>query len=96
MGYRACVEYISWSTRTEKECNAKQGTELLEVVAKTIRDGGKVEITRNLIKGAVIIQIDGTSHRLLGTDVSYSLQRPMTDTEIMEEGLRIGVWATRK
>ena len=47
MGYKAMVEYTSWNSHTEEECTDKQAAELFELVAKTARDGGKVEIRRN-------------------------------------------------
>lgn len=95
-GYKAMVEYTSWNSRTEEECTDKQAAELFELVAKTARDGGKVEIRRNHVRGTVIAHIDGTSRTVRGMDIYYFLQRNMTEAEIMEESIRSGLWVTRK
>jgi len=95
-GYKAMVEYTSWNSHTEEACTDKQATELFELVAKTARGGGKVEIRRNHVRGTVIAHIDGTSRTVRGMDIYYFLQRNMTEAEIMEESIRSGLWVTRK
>ena len=96
MGYKAMVEYTSWNSHTEEECTDKQAAELFELVAKTARDGGKVEIRRNHVRGTVIAHVDGTSRNVCGMDIYYFLQRNMTEAEIMEESIRSGLGVTRK
>lgn len=96
MGYKAMVEYTSWNAHTERECNEKQSAELFELVAKTAREGGKVEIRRNHVRGTVIAHVDGTSHQYRGNDLYYFLQREMTEAEIMEESIRSGLWVNKQ
>lgn len=96
MGYKAVVEYTSWNAHTERECNEKQSAELFDLVAKTAREGGKVEIRRNHVRGTVIAHVDGTSHTYRGTDTYYFLQREMTEAEIMEESIRSGLWVNKQ
>lgn len=96
MGYKAMVEFTSWNGHTEDECGDKQATELFDLVAKTAREGGKVEIRRNHVRGTVIVHIDGTSRNVRGMDIYYFLQRNMTEAEIMEESIRSGLWVTRR
>ena len=95
MGYKAMVEFTSWNSYTEHECNAKQSAELFELVAKTAREGGRVEIRRNHVRGTVIAHVDGTSYRYRGSDFYYFLQREMTEAEIMEESIRSGLWVSK-
>lgn len=96
MGYKAMVAYTSWNSNTEKECNASQSAELFKLVAKTAREGGKVEIRRNHVRGTVIAHVDGTTHQTRGTELYYFLQRKMTEAEIMEESVRSGLWANKQ
>ena len=96
MGYKAMVEYTSWNSHTERECNAKPSAELFELVAKTAKEGGKVEIRRNHVRGTVIAHVDGTAHQHRGTDCYYFLQREMTEAEVMEESIRSGLWVNKK
>ena len=95
MGYKAMVEYISWNSRSEKECNARQSAELFELVAKTAREGGKVEIRRNHVRGTVIASIEGTTHQSRGSEWYYFLQRQMSEAEIMEESIKSGLWVNK-
>ena len=96
MGYKAMVEYSSWNSHTEKECSPKQSAELFELVAKTAREGGKIEIRRNHVRGTVIVHIEGTSREARGAGLYYFLQRDMTDAEVMEESIRSGLWVSRQ
>lgn len=92
MGYKAMVAYTSWNSHIERECNGRQSEELFELVAKTARDGGQVEIRRNHVRGTVIAHVDGTNRAARGTECYYFLQRPMSEAEIMEESIRSGMW----
>ena len=96
MGYKAMVEYTSWHSHREAECNTMRSEELFELVAKTAREGGKVEIRRNHVRGTVIAHVDGTSHTYRGTDTYYFLQREMTEAEILEESIRSGLWVNKQ
>lgn len=95
MGYKAMVEYTSWTTRKETECNERQSAELLELVAKTAREGGKIEIRRNHVRGTVIAHVDGTSRELYRHGFYYFIQRQMTEAEIMEESIKSGLWVNK-
>lgn len=92
IGYKAMRAITTWNTNHEEECNEKQSAELFELVAKTAREGGKVEIRRNHVRGTVIAHVDGTYHSYRGTEIYYFLQRPMSAAEIFEGCVSSGFW----
>ncbi|SCJ78733.1 Uncharacterised protein [uncultured Flavonifractor sp.] len=94
MGYKAMVSYTSWNSHSEYECNAKQSAELFELVAKTTREGGKVEIRRRLVRGVVTVHVYGADNMSPGSKFCYFLQRRMTNAEILEESIRSGLWVS--
>lgn len=96
MGYKAMVAYTSWCSHREAECNTMQSEELFELVAKTAREGGKVEIRRNHVRGTVIAHVDGTFRTYRGTDIYYFLQREMSESEILEESILSGLWVNKQ
>lgn len=95
LGYRAMVSITNWNGHNEYECNAKQSAELFDLVARTAREGGKIEIRRNHVRGTVAAHVDGTCSQKRGTEFYYFLQRPMSEAEILEESIRSGLWVSR-
>lgn len=95
MGYKAMVSQTSWNSHTESECNARQSEELFDLVARTARDGGHVEIQRNIVGGTVVAYVGGTSTVAQRMGFHYFLQRPMSEAEVMEYSIQNGVWISR-
>lgn len=96
MGYKAMASLTTWNGYSERECNEKQSEELFAAVVKAVQNREKVEIRRNHVRGTVIAHIDGTFHSFKGTETCYFLQRQMTESEIMEESIKSGLWMNKK
>ena len=85
MGYKAMVRYQSWYRNELRECNEKQSRELMELVAKTARNGGKVTFVRNDYTYVVNAYVDCANNCHGNT---YFISRPMTETEKFEADVR--------
>lgn len=94
MGYKAKVYQVTWNAANEFECGQKTGEEVFELVAEAAREGKKVDIRRNHVRGTVIATVDGMTKSYRGTELSYFLERKMSDAEILEESLRSGLFVS--
>lgn len=95
MGYKAMVEYVGWTQHVRKECNARQSAELFELVAKTAREGGEVKIERNHVRGVVTVHVNRCPRALVRQGFYHTLQREMTEAEILEASIETGLWVER-
>lgn len=96
LGYKAMVEYFGWTQHIHKECNARQSAELFELVARTAREGGEVKIERNHVRGVVVVHVNRCPRALVRQGFYYTLQREMTEAEILEACIETGLWVERK
>lgn len=91
MGYKAMVTYQSWHRRETKECNEKQSRELMELVAETARNGGKVTFVRNDYTYVVNVYVEcaaNTANANSAFGFEYFISRPMTEKEKFEADVR--------
>lgn len=93
LGYVAKSRFVNgWRFDSEsiKECNAKQSTELFNIVVDVVRNGGNVDIRRNNATYEVNVYVKSCEIEYRGTKTVYFLSRPMTDAERLEADLYTG------
>lgn len=86
LGYSAKhVINATWPAKAaEIKCTPKQQSEIFDIVARSIRSGNRIEISRNNIMGTVSIYVDALDFTGTMLNEVFFLSRPMSETECGE------------